>query len=163
MVCRFGLSAGSGIPAPLQQNGPLREPVSPTVPRTLPLLGAVPVVDVLANLVLGDAVPLLDLALKLVALAAHDIEIVVGQLAPLLLDLAFDLLPVSFDAIPIHENLLVAVPGPTAIARRRSALHPKPRKKPETHDGRWNLLFRRLLACPSGGSYLNGCVGQRPQ
>ena len=69
----------------------------------LPLLRAVPVVDVLADLVLGDAVALLDLAFELVALAGDDVEVVVGQLAPLLLDLALDLLPVSFNAIPIHS------------------------------------------------------------
>jgi len=29
-------------------------------------------------------------------------EIIIGQLTPLLLDLAFGCLPVSFDAVPIH-------------------------------------------------------------
>src|SRR3954467_9024152 len=74
----------------------------------LPLLRAVPVVDILAHLVLGDAVPLLDLAFELVALAANEIQIVVGQLSPLFFDLAFDLLPISFHAIPIHSQDLLS-------------------------------------------------------
>src|SRR5438552_692107 len=74
----------------------------------LPLLSAAPIVDILAHLVLGDAVPLLDLAFELIALAANEIEIVIGQLAPLFFDLAFDLLPISFHAIPIHgQDLLL--------------------------------------------------------
>src|SRR3954467_2324230 len=80
-------------------------PFSLSFQRTerLPLLRAVPVVDILAHLIPGDAVALLDLAFELVALAADDIEIVIGQLAPLLFNLAFDLFPISFHAIPIHS------------------------------------------------------------
>src|SRR4029078_1470318 len=81
-MCQIGgeLVIGDRVPVrfifghrrPLQQNGLPREPVSPIVPvrGTLPLLGAVPVVDILANLILGNAVALLDLALDLLALAA---------------------------------------------------------------------------------------------
>jgi hypothetical protein len=59
----------------------------------------------LANLVFGKAIALLDFAFELVAMARDNVEIVVRQAAPLLLDLPFDLLPVSFNAIPIHVPL----------------------------------------------------------
>jgi hypothetical protein len=48
----------------------------------------------------------LNLAFKLFALAGNFVEIIIGKMTPLLLDLAFELLPVSFDAIPIHCKLL---------------------------------------------------------
>jgi hypothetical protein len=40
----------------------------------------------------------------LIAAAIDLREIVVGELTPLLLDLAFNFSPVSFDPIPIHFN-----------------------------------------------------------
>src|SRR5215467_2228712 len=67
-----------------------------------PALGGEPVVHVLAGLVLGQTIALLKLALELIAAAVDDVEVIVGELAPLLLDPAFDLLPVSFHAIPVH-------------------------------------------------------------
>src|SRR5437762_3196111 len=51
-------------------------------------------IHLLFRFVYGDAVLLLYLADELIALARDDIEVVVGQLAPLLLRLAFHLLPV---------------------------------------------------------------------
>jgi hypothetical protein len=66
----------------------------------LPALPAVPVVDFLLRLVLTVAVALLQTALKLFPLTVDDVKVVVSELAPLLLDLAFDLLPVSFDSVP---------------------------------------------------------------
>ncbi len=71
----------------------------------LPLLGGVPGVDILADLILSDAVTLLDFPFELVAAAGDDIEIVVSELSPLFLHLAFDLFPVSFNAIPVHVDL----------------------------------------------------------
>ena len=53
--------------------------------------------------VLGNAVPLLNRAQQLIALAFDLVEIVVGQLAPLFLDLAAELLPLAFGNIPIHR------------------------------------------------------------
>src|SRR5688500_7175578 len=61
-----------------------------------------PAIDLALCLVLGDAVALLDAANQLVLLAVDDRNVVLGQLAPLLLDLAGELLPVAFNAIPIH-------------------------------------------------------------
>src|SRR5215831_19373147 len=66
-----------------------------------------PVVDVLARLVLCDAIAFLNLAFELLTLAGDFVEIIVREMAPLLLDLAFELLPVSFNAIPIHYGLLM--------------------------------------------------------
>src|SRR4029453_9226026 len=67
---------------------------------------AEPVVDVLLHLVLGIAVAGLDLALELLAVAVDLGDVVVGELAPLFLHLAGDLLPIAFDAIPIHRQFL---------------------------------------------------------
>jgi hypothetical protein len=49
-----------------------------------------------------DAVPLLNSAYEPVASAGDLIDLIVGELSPLLPDLAFELLPVSFDSIPVH-------------------------------------------------------------
>src|SRR5262245_28949896 len=50
-----------------------------------PALRRIPIVDVLADLILGQTVALLNLALELIPAASDDIEIVLGELAPLLL------------------------------------------------------------------------------
>src|SRR5690606_22946310 len=68
-----------------------------------------PGVHLALGLVPGDAVALLHTAGELVALAGGDVEVVVGELAPLLLRLALELLPVAFDAIPVHGFLLFSV------------------------------------------------------
>src|SRR6185436_13868079 len=73
------------------------------------LLLRFPVGDLALGLVLADAVGVLDLADQLVALARDAVEVVVGELAPLLLRLALQLLPVAFDAIPVHAALLCNV------------------------------------------------------
>src|SRR5262249_36484119 len=75
-----------------------------------------PVVDLALRLVLGVAVALLQAAGELRALAFDHVQVVVGELAPLLPDLTFKLLPVAFDAIPVHCSLSgseVIVAGPT--------------------------------------------------
>lgn len=75
-------------------------------PRFLPLLRAVPVIDIFADLILGEAILFLNQALQLVATPGDPVEIVIGQIAPLFLHFAFDLFPVSFNAIPVHDVLL---------------------------------------------------------
>ena len=65
-----------------------------------------PLLDLTLGLILGDSVTLLDATNQLVLLAVDDREIIVGQLAPLLLHLAGDLLSIAFDAIPVHVSLL---------------------------------------------------------
>src|SRR5215207_6801578 len=69
------------------------------------LQGPEPVVHVLADLVLGKAVALLQLAFELLAAALDDVEIVIGELAPLLLGRAFELLPIAFNPVPVHRHV----------------------------------------------------------
>src|SRR5262249_38366319 len=66
-----------------------------------------PGIDLFLGLLLAVAVALLQSAGELLALAFNDVEIVIGELAPLLLNLAFELVPVSFHTIPIHFLLLL--------------------------------------------------------
>src|SRR5690606_22259949 len=92
------------------------------------------------GLFLADAVGLLDAPEQLVALAGDDIEMVVGQFAPLLLDLAFQLLPVSFDDVPVHDEFLVRVRIGWMSDARRGGLpamrsHRSP-CKPDARGGR---------------------------
>ena len=68
----------------------------------MPALRAVPDIDVLADLILGQAAPLLKLAFELIPAAADDLVVVVGELPPLLLHLSIDLLLISINAIPVH-------------------------------------------------------------
>src|SRR5262249_57471145 len=56
-----------------------------------------PGVDLALGFVLRHAVALLKPAAELRALALDDVEVVAGELAPLLLNLAFELLPIAFD------------------------------------------------------------------
>jgi hypothetical protein len=50
----------------------------------------------------GGLEPLVNFALELISLSIDSCEIIVGEIAPLLLDLSLYLLPVSFNSIPIH-------------------------------------------------------------
>jgi hypothetical protein len=62
-----------------------------------------PGVDLALGLVPRHAVALLKPAAELRALTLDDVEIVVGEFAPLLLSLAFELFPIAFNSIPIHR------------------------------------------------------------
>src|SRR5579885_168041 len=83
--------------------GPFLSPLS----SLLPLLAIVPIVDFLPRLVLCIAVTLLQASFELILISGDHVEIVVCQLAPLLLYLALHLLPVSLDPIPVHGYLLL--------------------------------------------------------
>ena len=63
-----------------------------------------PPVDVFSDLVLRDPIPLLFYSLQLIAMTLDFVQIVVGEIAPLFFDLAFELLPVTFHAIPVHDE-----------------------------------------------------------
>src|SRR5712664_2429455 len=67
-------------------------------------LAIFPFAHLLIGVVLGAAVALLDLADQLVALPRELVELVVGELAPALLERAFHLLPVAGNAIPVHDG-----------------------------------------------------------
>src|SRR6516162_5357301 len=56
------------------------------------------------RLVFLEPVALLQFADELIALAGDRRKVVVGQLAPLLLYFASELLPVAFDLVPIHDS-----------------------------------------------------------
>src|SRR5246127_4731052 len=62
-----------------------------------------PGIDLALGLVPRHAVALLKPAAELRALTLDDVEIVVGEFAPLLLNLAFELFPIAFNSIPIHR------------------------------------------------------------
>src|SRR5258705_4721273 len=62
-----------------------------------------PRIDVPLRLVLGIAVALLQPAGELGALAFDHVEVVIGELAPLLLRPAFELFPIALHTIPIHH------------------------------------------------------------
>jgi hypothetical protein len=40
------------------------------------------------------------------ALARNHVELVIGELAPLLLDVTLELLSVAFDTVPVHGRVL---------------------------------------------------------
>jgi hypothetical protein len=69
-----------------------------------------PGIDLALGLVPRHAVALLKPAAELHALTLDDVEIVVGELAPLLLSLAFELFPIAFNSIPIHRVSPVLFP-----------------------------------------------------
>jgi hypothetical protein len=69
----------------------------------------------LLGFVLGHAIAFLDLPGELVAAAGDDVQVVIGQLAPLLLGLTCHLLPVALNSVPVHIDLLaVCGSGPHA-------------------------------------------------
>src|SRR5215204_3856626 len=93
---------------------------------SLPFLASVPVVHFTSDLVLLIPVTLLDLAFELVAAAVDHVQVVIGELAPLLFDVALELLPVPFNPIPIHHRLLnsfaaYAAPGVPTESQRDGA------------------------------------------
>jgi len=67
-------------------------------------LAPVPIVNFLSRLILGYAITLLDLAFELIAAAVDGSQVIISELTPLLLNLAFGPPPVSFDTIPVHET-----------------------------------------------------------
>jgi hypothetical protein len=69
-------------------------------------LASIPGVDLLAGLILGDSVSLLNDPFESFLVAVDLGEVVVGQFSPLLLHRALHLLPISFDSIPVHRVLL---------------------------------------------------------
>src|SRR5271165_7540403 len=89
-----------------------------------------PVLDLLLHLVLLVPVTLLDPALQLLALSVDHVEVIVCELAPLLLHLALHLLPAAFEPIPIHLGpphcLGRGYSRPQALHSRRSAAARRP-------------------------------------
>src|SRR4051794_32979391 len=65
-----------------------------------------PSVDLTLGVILRDTIALLKPAGEFRPFALDHVEVVVGELAPLLLSLAFELIPVAFNTVPIHCLLL---------------------------------------------------------
>jgi hypothetical protein len=80
-----------------------------------PGLACVPVVNLLADLVAGYSISLLNTPFELIAFAIDRCEIIVSQFAPFLLDSALYHFPVSFNAIPIHDILHYESYNPTVF------------------------------------------------
>src|SRR5687768_15567522 len=76
-------------------------PFGPYPQNFLILRGSIvePVVDIACRLIAGDAVPLLHFADQLIATSIELIDLVVGQLAPLFLDAAFQLRPFTLENV----------------------------------------------------------------
>src|SRR5262252_1368212 len=71
------------------------------------LVALFPVPDLPVRFVSRDPVALLDPADQLFTAAVDHVEVVIGKLAPLLLDTALHLLPVALHGVPVHEYLLM--------------------------------------------------------
>src|SRR6478736_1621796 len=67
------------------------------------VIAGLPILDLTFGIVFGNPITFLDFADELIAFARDFVEVIVSKFAPLLLDFAFSLLPVSFDTIPIHR------------------------------------------------------------
>jgi hypothetical protein len=128
--------AGSGRPLTTARRPPFiaNEWVSGT--ESLLRLGVQPVVDVFAHQILGQAIALLDLAFQLIAEAVDLGQIIVGQLSPLLLDLANFCLILPFAAFQFpsirFQSICAVSPGcqlsNTANVTRRSSVPRRFRK-----------------------------------
>ena len=59
-------------------------------------------VDILSDLILRQSVPLLDSSLELIPLTGDLVQVVIGEITPLLFDFSLELLPISFDSVPVH-------------------------------------------------------------
>ena len=57
----------------------------PFILCSLPSLPIIPVVNILTHAILFEAVAFLNFAFELLALAVDDVEIIIGEVAPLLL------------------------------------------------------------------------------
>src|SRR5215471_7198342 len=64
--------------------------------------GRVPGRDLPIGLFLANSVSLLNLAHQALVITAHDLDVVIGELAPLLADRPFELIPLAFCLLPIH-------------------------------------------------------------
>src|SRR5262249_43586470 len=69
-----------------------------------------PLIQLALRLFLFEAVTLLYNTNEFTALAAGARKVVVRQIAPALLHLAFKLVPIAFDLLPVHRTSLRSVP-----------------------------------------------------
>src|SRR5215471_11217309 len=69
---------------------------------SLEALRGEPVINLLANLVLLQAIELLKLTFELFTTPIDGSEVISSELAPLRFELAFKLLPTALNTVPIH-------------------------------------------------------------
>ena len=72
----------------------------------------------LVRLIPGDTVTFLDLSGEVFAIALGDLDIVISQLAPLRLELAGELFPLSLDLVFVHEDLRMPMNRRTVVNGR---------------------------------------------
>jgi len=117
----------------------------------LPLLVlADPSIHIFADLILAQAVTLLDFALQLFALSTDRCQIVVGELAPLFFGFSSQLLPIAGNPIPIHEDLHVSSTATQDCLAGTDSLG-LDAVRAETR----NLLRRRQAPCGSGLGWIS--------
>src|SRR5688572_25811832 len=106
----------------------------------------------IADLAVGDiarkAVAFLDLAYELVALSRDNVEVVIGQLAPLLFQPAFHLLPIAFNTFPVHVYLLWWISGSLFVTTTSepSCVNRCANAAKTTTSGVW-IGLRRKIKC----------------
>src|SRR3989344_2429717 len=83
---------------------------------------AAEITQLILSLFLGPAVTLLQLAGQVLAMAFSDVQVIIGQVAPTLLDATIDLLPLAFDYVSINLLVLVVewLPG---LSQRLARFH----------------------------------------
>jgi hypothetical protein len=64
-----------------------------------------PISELFFSFILGHPVMFLNFAGELVAPSGDDVDVVVGQFAPLLFGVTSDLFPIAFNAVPVHGYL----------------------------------------------------------
>src|SRR5215813_10908663 len=79
-----------------------------------------PLVDLPFGFVASDAVAFLNLAHELLGLALDEVHIVIGQHAPLLANLALELIPLSLERVLVHD-VLHSKPTAICVSRRARA------------------------------------------
>src|SRR5436305_14570668 len=99
-------------------------------------------IDFLFRLIFCITVTFLKLAAHLVALTSNNIKVVIGQLAPLLFDLTFELFPFSGDLIPIHD-----IP---------------PTMNSEQNVGRYAACNSGIKSCPGDRQITTGVLRSQP-
>src|SRR6185437_9452339 len=112
-------------------------------PLSIPVVARAEILRLALGLIARDAVSLLQLAGELIALALELVDLIVGQLAPLLLHFSLDLLPLACGTVIVHldtskldleisEQSPCRLPTPGACCPASDTRHrQRPRPRPE--------------------------------
>jgi len=69
---------------------------------TFSFLHFLPCTDLFVYILLSHAIYLLNFSGQLITLARNNVELAIGELAPLLARFALSLLPITFNLTPVH-------------------------------------------------------------